>query len=1007
MASGSLPTGRIAVAGVLLLSIVAFLVQLVSVRPYVWPAGVGLTLDGDTVFASLADPPAVPRIRPPNLGTVVDAPVRMTNVAPRVEAGTGLSVGAAAGVALPTGQTSVVAQLPADAEQTLHIWADFYRRGPHAAITIVDSPEGRAHALTPQSVWQLDSATRELWMRQHLGSLVQMGAFLTGALILVLLGTRGMTAALMTLALIATAIANGGPMFGAELTVPVIGPLLLIFGWIVTPLSFPIIGLAVLHFPSRAAVLQRHGWIYAVMAALALPMLIISVLSAALLLGATAAAVPLAWLARNGWIFDASFALALAANVLIVVEGIGRYRGNLDPNERRRIQLVVFTGVPAVFAYAVKVGIPLLSALAGYPTQLPWALELLLQAIVLLPAFALPYAVAVKHVFSPRTVLRSGLQYAFARRTLSVLVVAPIAALIVSLVSQRDRPLADIILSHPWFYSLSLGLAALGFRYRNQAQRWLDQRFFRDEYDAREILVSLANRVPYENDPAALVSLVMTQIDNALHPESIAVLAGEDEQLEVLSSLHATVEPLPRQSGLATLLRWSDEPLEVFLDDERSPAARLPAVDRAWIDAAHVTLLVPMFNGTGDGRALVGLIALGQRRSEEPYTTEDRRLLSGIAAQMSVALDLSRLRRRLSTPRSAERASGMLGSRADSGGRPSAAARSDAGAPTREPPLVLRLDTSTIGTCPTCRRCFELHLVQTQPGTACCPDDGAVLQPAMGMPAVVDGKYRVDALVGRGGMGAVFRARDLRLDRDVAIKTVNAELVADSVSQARFQREAQIVARLQHPAIVTIFDYGSLPHGAAFLVMEFVAGEDLRHVLTREKVLPLEQGLELVRGIATGVDAAHRAGVLHRDLKPENILLPASGTGPKVLDFGVAKMAETSAGPSGGTITHGATIVGTPAYMAPEQLRGEPLDGRADVYSLAVLTFEALTGRLPFGVGSFIDIGIKQADGVERLPFGNLPADVAAALREALSLNRDDRPASAGAFAERLRVRPS
>src|SRR5262245_26912607 len=169
----------------------------------------------------------------------------------------------------------------------------------------------------------------------------------------------------------------------------------------------------------------------------------------------------------------------------------------------------------------------------------------------------------------------------------------------------------------------------------------------------------------------------------------------------------------------------------------------------------------------------------------------------------------------------------------------------------------------------------------------------------MGMPTVVDGKYRIDAIVGRGGMGAVFRARDLRLERDVAVKVVRAETMANPESKARFQREAQIIARLQHPGIVTVFDYGNLPQGAAFLVMEFVAGEDLRHLLKRERTLRAERVIELAAGIASGVDAAHRAGVLHRDLKPENILLPSNGSGPKVLDFGVAKMTVSGAAEPG------------------------------------------------------------------------------------------------------------
>ena len=123
------------------------------------------------------------------------------------------------------------------------------------------------------------------------------------------------------------------------------------------------------------------------------------------------------------------------------------------------------------------------------------------------------------------------------------------------------------------------------------------------------------------------------------------------------------------------------------------------------------------------------------------------------------------------------------------------------------------------------------------------------------------------------------------------------DLLSDPDSRERFRRESQIVARLQHPSIVTVFDYGTLADGAAFLVMEFVPGEDLRHLLKRERQLAPERAVELMSGIAGGVESAHKAGILHRDLKPENILLPESGTGPKVVDFGVAKL---SANPAGG-----------------------------------------------------------------------------------------------------------
>ncbi len=131
--------------------------------------------------------------------------------------------------------------------------------------------------------------------------------------------------------------------------------------------------------------------------------------------------------------------------------------------------------------------------------------------------------------------------------------------------------------------------------------------------------------------------------------------------------------------------------------------------------------------------------------------------------------------------------------------------------------------------------------------------------------------------------------------------------------------------------------------------------------------------MALISGIAGGVDSAHKSGIFHRDLKPENILLPESGTGPKVVDFGVAKFTTTPGGEDGPATTSSGTIVGTPAYMAPEQLRGHVVDGRADVFSLGVMTYEMLTGKLPYGSGSFVDIAMKQAAGESKVDIKNLP----------------------------------
>jgi GAF domain-containing protein len=943
---------RLFVGAMLVLALITLGLQAFVLRPRLWPAGPGLALSGETVFGTLAAPRPVAVIRPPDAREAVGATVSVLRVWPGGPADrAGVSEG------------DVLRALPADAAEMLRIWRDQQQAAPTDPVSFVFVGADGSHRAEPiprPAIWTTDQPPWGTWLRLHLGPLAQMTAFLAGAAVLVLLGAHGTTAALTTLALIATAAANSGPLLGSHQAVPVLGSVVLWFNWLSTPLSFPVIGLAVLFFPTRAAILDRHTWIVPAVIAACVPMLIISVASAAFLSGADAALPALSWFAMHGWTFEASFALCLAVNVLIVLEGIQRYRVNLDANERRRIQIVVFTGVPAVFAYVLKTGIPLLLGLLGRPLELPWPIEAILQAIILLPAFGLPYAVAVRHVFSPRTVLRRSLQYAFARRTLTALVALPVLALIASLIQQRDQSLAAIVTGRPLFYLFFLAMVGAGLKYRLAAQRWLDKQFFRAEYDAREILVSLAERVPYEADPRHLVAMVVSQIDSALHPESIAVFASDTPHasnprglFEPVSALRVEPQPLAAESGVITLLRWSDKPLEVFLDDEQSPVARVPPTDRAWLAAMDAALLVPIFAGGSDPRPFVGLIALGHKRSDEPYTPEDRDLLRGIAVQMGVALDLSRLRKQAATPAAARDISGVVSATST--------------------PTVIRT-----------------------------PGGGTRWSVAVG--AVIDNKYRVDAAIGQGGMGAVFRAWDLRLERPVAIKVVRADLLSDPDSRARFRRESQIVARLQHPSIVTVFDYGTLADGAAYLVMEFVPGEDLRQLMRREGRLAAGRTAELMQGICAGVESAHKSGIFHRDLKPENVLLPDSGTGPKVLDFGVAKLTPQANTTQGGTLTVGGTVVGTPAYMSPEQLRGDVVDARTDVFSLGVMAYEMVMARLPYGSGSFIDIGVKQAAGEHAVDCRDLPEALGAAIRRAIAYDKDKRPASPAAFAHDLRI---
>jgi hypothetical protein len=224
------------------------------------------------------------------------------------------------------------------------------------------------------------------------------------------------------------------------------------------------------------------------------------------------------------------------------------------------------------------------------------------------------------------------------------------------------------------------------------------------------------------------------------------------------------------------------------------------------------------------------------------------------------------------------------------------------------------------------------------------------------------GNYRIEALLGSGGMGEVYRATHVRLNRPAAIKILHAHLAADPSFQARFVREAQAAAALRHPNIVEVFDFGEQA-GRAYLVMELVPDGSLRTLLRRaaQPGWSLALGLELVRQAAEGLAYAHRQGMVHRDIKPDNLLLQRRGQEAaadqyalKISDFGLAKLTE-----GGGELTATGVVMGTPAYMSPEQCQGAPLDARSDLYSLGVVLYEVATGAPPFAVKSLSEAVFK------------------------------------------------
>jgi tRNA A-37 threonylcarbamoyl transferase component Bud32 len=538
---------------------------------------------------------------------------------------------------------------------------------------------------------------------------------------------------------------------------------------------------------------------------------------------------------------------------------------------------------------------------------------------------------------------------------------------VADLALNRDQPLADILSSRGWLYLAAIGLSGLAYSKRRAWLDAIDRRFFRERYDAQQLLREVLEEVRAARDFARVAPLVAQRLEAAFHPEFVAVMrrARGDDAYRPLVSLpaeHASAPPLAADGKLVGLLRVLGGSLEVLHSDAGWLSERLPSDEAALLREARVDLLVPIAMTSDKDEAL---LALGVKRSEEPYTREDRSFLSAIATSLALLVEQPEVR--------------------------AAAGGSDAA-------------SAGFHECPECGACYG------DSSTSCSADGATLLR--VHAPRTLGRRYRLDRRRGHGGMGTVYEAYDAELGRRVAIKLIREDWSDRIEARQRFRREARAGAAFAHPNVVTVHDYGVEGERHAFLVMELLEGVTLADEVKRNGRLTPARVVEIFGGVCAAVAAAHQLHLIHRDLKPANIFLAHGPDGAevvKVLDFGLAKLLPV-VGDSTPTQTRDETgtgvLVGTPAYMSPEQLLGGVPDPAWDLWALGVVAYEALTGALPFAAGrtgwqAEILAGTFTPP---RVHLAEAPMAWEPFFRGCFSTRRGERPASAAEFLERLRT---
>ncbi|MEM9290083.1 MAG: serine/threonine-protein kinase [Acidobacteriota bacterium] len=681
--------------------------------------------------------------------------------------------------------------------------------------------------------------------------------------------------------------------------------------------------------------------------------------------------------------------IPLALVALLVMGWKRRYA---PVRERRRVTLLIAglaAGLlPIMSMVLLEQSVPPLDRWLDDPSHRRWIATLIYPVLLSIP-FTTAYAVLVQNALELRFIARKALQYSLAKTSALTLAAVPMAGLLGYLYRERTRTLQDIFSGTDAFLlTLAAVFGVAAVLNRQALLDSVDRRFFREQFDARQILTPLVERIRNASNRRELASLVIHGVDRALHMETVCLLVEDPDRGELVDP-GDRVRPLPSASTLSALVGSNPHALPVDWDPPSRALEAIANRDRQWLVDGDFRLLVPVFSLDG---ALTGMLALGEKKSSLPFLREDRQLLSAIAHAAGLALDVERMK----------------------GG--SGAHEISASSPVRAPARGEQRGARE------CYGCGRLYLAHSVTCTHCQRD----LEPAM-VPYVVPGRFRFEQRIGTGGMGVVYRAVDLALSRPVAVKTMRRVSVEDSV---RLRREARAAAKVVHPNLALIYGV-EIWQGTPMLILEYLAGGTLEERLSESPLTP-EETLSMGIDLSAALEQLHLANILHRDLKPSNIGYGADGS-PKLMDFGIARLEydlrfETSGTSSTGALSGGSSearsitaatwtsmrshgdapgkLVGTLHYLSPEAVQGEPPDPSIDLWGLCLVLYECLIGQRVFrGTVREVMEAVSQA----RIPpLSSFRPDVPEALEEffldALAKDRSRRAASAEELQRELRL---